>query len=100
MGVTHLPLLHFNDVYRVNKQKLQSGETIDATQFAARVDALRAKWPTDSVEDGAGSGGGLLLFSGDLFSPSVESSVVNISICVSGVSLVVARLGARLEHWA
>lgn len=90
MGVTHLPLLHFNDVYRVNKQKLQSGETIDATQFAARVDALRAKWPDES------GGGGLLLFSGDLFSPSVESSVVNTpagycSLCIRVSSVALGR---------
>lgn len=62
-----LPLLHFNDVYRVSKQKLQSGETIDVTQFAQLIDDVRAGWP---------STGGLLLFSGDLFNPSVESSVV------------------------
>ena len=63
-----LPLLHFNDVYRVSKQKLQSGETIDVSQFARRVDELRDAWPKET--------GGLFLFSGDLFSPSVESSVV------------------------
>ena len=63
-----LPLLHFNDVYRVSKQKLQSGETIDVSQFAQRVGDLRDAWPKET--------GGLLLFSGDLFSPSVESSVV------------------------
>ena len=65
-----LPLLHFNDVYRVSKQKLQSGETIDVTQFAQLIDDVRAKWPPT---------GGLLLFSGDLFNPSVESSVVRFS---------------------
>lgn len=63
-----LPLLHFNDVYRVSKQKLQSGETIDVSQFSERLDTLRDAWPKET--------GGLLLFSGDLFSPSVESSVV------------------------
>jgi 5'-nucleotidase len=63
-----LPVLHFNDVYRVSKQKLQSGDTIDVSQFAQRVDGLRDAWPKET--------GGLLLFSGDLFSPSVESSVV------------------------
>ena len=71
--IMHLPLLHFNDVYRVSKQKLQSGETIDVSQFARRVDGLRGAWPKET--------GGLLLFSGDLFSPSVESSVV-LRICL------------------
>lgn len=69
-----LPLLHFNDVYRVSKQKLQSGETIDVSQFSERLDTLRDAWPKET--------GGLLLFSGDLFSPSVESSVVIIYGCI------------------
>lgn len=84
-----LSLIHFNDVYRVTPQKLkvssvnydlllltnycvfnQSGspETIDVTQFAALVDDLRDAWKKESKE-------GLVLFSGDAFSPSVESSV-------------------------
>ncbi|KAG8906831.1 hypothetical protein FRB99_006006 [Tulasnella sp. 403] len=68
---TILNLLHFNDVYRVSPQKLPGGGTIDVTQFAALVDSLRDAWPSrdDELKDG------LLLFSGDLFSPSVESSV-------------------------
>ncbi|KAF7322681.1 25S rRNA adenine-N(1) methyltransferase [Mycena chlorophos] len=59
-----LQLLHFNDVYRCAPQKLapKSDETIDVTQFAALLESLR-------TEDG------LVLFSGDLFAPSVESSV-------------------------
>ncbi|KAF7311636.1 25S rRNA adenine-N(1) methyltransferase [Mycena kentingensis (nom. inval.)] len=59
-----LRILHFNDVYRVAPQKLDptKADTIDVTQFAALLDSLR----TDD---------GLVLFSGDLFSPSVESSV-------------------------
>ncbi|KAF9532356.1 Metallo-dependent phosphatase-like protein [Crepidotus variabilis] len=68
-----LSILHFNDVYRVTPQKFSSkpNETIDVTQFAALVDDLRDKWPhsNDGKKDG------LLLFSGDVFSPSVESSV-------------------------
>jgi hypothetical protein len=66
-----LPILHFNDVYRVSKQKLQSGGTIDVTQFAHLVNSSRNNWPTT---------GGLVLFSGDLFNPSVESSVVPIVV--------------------
>ncbi|KAK7440247.1 hypothetical protein VKT23_017188 [Stygiomarasmius scandens] len=68
-----LPILHFNDVYRVQPQKLspKSPETIDVTQFAANLDRIRKNWP--SRPDGERDG--LVLFSGDLFSPSVESSV-------------------------
>jgi 5'-nucleotidase len=61
MSSETLNLLHFNDVYRVTKQKVEGG-TIDVSQFARLVDDLRDQ---DT----------LLLFSGDLFSPSVESSV-------------------------
>lgn len=45
--------------------------TIDVTQFAAMIDDIRDSWPqrVDGKRDG------LVLFSGDLFSPSVESSV-------------------------
>ncbi|KAL1709989.1 Metallo-dependent phosphatase-like protein [Schizophyllum commune] len=68
-----LPLLHFNDVYRVNPQKLAPGssDTIDVTQFAAMLDDLRQGW--DARADGSREG--LVLFSGDVFAPSVESSV-------------------------
>lgn len=69
-----LSILHFNDVYRVTPQKLDPArpeDTIDVTQFAALVDDLRDRWPQrlDGQRDG------LFLFSGDVFSPSVESSV-------------------------
>jgi 5'-nucleotidase len=68
-----LPILHFNDVYRVRPQKLSphSLETIDVTQFSALLDDIRSQWP--EREDGKKDG--LSLFSGDAFSPSVESSV-------------------------
>ncbi|CAE6516088.1 unnamed protein product [Rhizoctonia solani] len=70
--MSSLSILHFNDVYRVTKQKIQgSKETIDVTQFAELLDSLRDNWPKrfDGERDG------LVLFSGDLFSPSVESTV-------------------------
>lgn len=52
-------------VYRVTPQKLPgTRETIDVTKFAT---LLQAHHPTP--EDG------LVLFSGDAFSPSVESSI-------------------------
>ena len=68
-----LNILHFNDVYRVQPFKLspQSPETIDVTQWAAMLDDVRGRWPVRP--DGARDG--LVLFSGDVFSPSVESSV-------------------------
>ncbi|CAE7121238.1 unnamed protein product [Rhizoctonia solani] len=70
--MSSLPILHFNDVYRVTKQKIQgSKETIDVTQFAELLDSLRDNWPKRSD----GRRDGLVLFSGDLFSPSVESTV-------------------------
>lgn len=71
--VTSLPILHWNDVYRVTPQKVSpdSTETIDVTQFASLLDNIRSRWTTRP--DGARNG--LSLFSGDLFSPSMESTV-------------------------
>ncbi|KAF8184960.1 Metallo-dependent phosphatase-like protein [Mycena galopus ATCC 62051] len=68
-----LNILHFNDVYRCAPQKLapNSPDTIDVTQFGALLDSLRAQW--NELPDGKRDG--LVLFSGDVFSPSVESSV-------------------------
>ncbi|KAI0670630.1 Metallo-dependent phosphatase [Trametes maxima] len=68
-----LNLLHFNDVYRVQPFKLRpkSPETIDVTQWTAMLDDVQGKWP----ERSDGKREGLVLFSGDVFSPSVESSV-------------------------
>ncbi|KAG8885508.1 hypothetical protein FRB97_000833 [Tulasnella sp. 331] len=64
---TVLNLIHFNDVYHVAPQKIHgASSTIDVTQFAALLDKLRNRWPR---------GQGLVLFSGDVFSPSTESSV-------------------------
>lgn len=68
-AMSKLRLLHFNDVYRVQKQKLSGGGTIDVTQFSALVDSLRVNTSKDHHEKC------LLLFSGDVFSPSVESTV-------------------------
>lgn len=79
--MSKLPIVHFNDVYRVSPQKTGvSVETIDVTQFAALVDDLRGGWP-ERTEDKKRDG--LVLFSGDLFSPSVESSVTRGSHMVS-----------------
>lgn len=79
--MTKLPIIHFNDVYRVRPQKISptSPETIDVTQFAALMDDIRDGWaqrPDGTLE-------GLTLFSGDVFAPSVESSVTRGSHMVS-----------------
>ena len=68
-----LSLLHFNDVYRVTPQKISSDplETIDVTQFTALLHDLRDQWTLRND----GNRDGLVLFSGDVFSPSIESSV-------------------------
>ncbi|KAG8970564.1 hypothetical protein FRC03_006693 [Tulasnella sp. 419] len=67
-----MPDLIYLSVYRVSSQKVPgTNQTIDVTQFAGLVDSLRDQWPKNAN----GSGEGLLLFSGDLFSPSIESSV-------------------------
>jgi hypothetical protein len=68
-----ISVLHWNDVYRVTPQKIchSPPETIDVTQFGAMVDDIRNRWPARSD----GTRDGLVLFSGDVFSPSVESSV-------------------------
>lgn len=79
--MTSLPIAHFNDVYRTRPFKYdpQSPETIDVTQFAATLDDVHDGW--HRREDG--SRDGLVLFSGDVFSPSVESSVTRGSHMVS-----------------
>jgi hypothetical protein len=71
--MSDLTIIHWNDVYRVAPQKInpKSKETIDVTQFAALMDGIRGKWA--HLPDGKRDG--LVLFSGDVFSPSVESSV-------------------------
>lgn len=84
--MSKLSILHWNDVYRVSPQKLssRSEETIDVSQFGALLDDLRGQWPERS--DGARDG--LVLFSGDVFSPSVESSVTRGSHMASSISIL------------
>ena len=100
-----LPILHFNDVYRVRPFKLvpSSPATIDVSQWAAMVQDVRDKWP----QRPDGKREGLLLFSGDLFAPSTESSVTRGSHMVGcrwkwtslRSNLLTSRLsGARYEH--
>lgn len=68
-----LPVLHFNDVYRTQPFKASPSATgtIDVTQWAAMLEDVRDTWP--EREDGKRDG--LVLFSGDVFAPSTESSV-------------------------
>lgn len=59
-------------MYSVTPRKVSpNGDTIDVTQFTALLDDIRCSWHIrpDGTRDG------LSLFSGDLFSPSVESTV-------------------------
>lgn len=91
---TTLPILHFNDVYRVHQSGSQG--TISADQFAAKIASIRTvKWGeksralsfqdhlhTEKQHTTAGEQcrsnfplRGLTLFSGDALNPSIESSV-------------------------
>ena len=97
---TILPLLCFNDVYRVKQRFVpQPGSPEDASsskdgsgdryitvsQFGQLVHTERAKW-ADREEiryDGEKEKDGLILFAGDVFNPSVESSVTRGSHMVS-----------------
>jgi 5'-nucleotidase len=103
--MTKLPIIHWNDVYKVTPQKISSTETIDVTQFAALMDEIRDQWTqrSDGKRDGLTlfSGGKLQLFLSyllhvkandtlDVFSPSVESTVTR------GSHMVTAKLLVRL----
>lgn len=71
---TTLGIVHFNDVYQVGDQKVEidhKKETINVTKFATLLANITAKW--NKRNDGKTDG--LIVFSGDLFSPSVESSI-------------------------
>ncbi|KAE8543376.1 hypothetical protein D1P53_000082 [Cryptococcus gattii VGV] len=83
-----IPLLCFNDVYRVNQkynpqpgapEDNSSDRTITVSQFAELLLSERSKWDdrqSDDEDDQEGpSKEGLVLFAGDVFNPSVESSV-------------------------
>jgi len=94
---TTLPLLCFNDVYRVKQRFVpqpgspedsssSSGERyINVSQFGQLVHSIRDKWADRDEEryDGGKEKDGLILFAGDVFNPSVESSVTRGSHMVS-----------------
>ncbi|KAH9901135.1 Metallo-dependent phosphatase [Cubamyces lactineus] len=91
-----LNLLHFNDVYRVQPFKVhpKSPETIDVTQWAAMLDDIRDQWSLrpDGKRDG------LVLFSGDVFSPSVESSVTRGSHMVPVMNAIGPDIAVTGNH--
>ncbi|KAG5718664.1 Trifunctional nucleotide phosphoesterase protein YfkN [Termitomyces sp. T112] len=91
-----LSIIHWNDVYRVSPQKLtpHSSETIDTAQFAAVLDDIRSSW-TDLAD---GKKNGLVLFSGDVFSPSVESSVTRGSHMVPVMNLLAPDASLTGNH--
>ncbi|KAI0683632.1 Metallo-dependent phosphatase [Cytidiella melzeri] len=94
--MVYLPLLHFNDVYRVQPFKVSpsSGDTIDVTQWAAMLDDVRNSWA--QREDGKRDG--LVLFSGDIFAPSTESSVTRGSHMVPVVNEIAPDVSLTGNH--
>ena len=72
---TILNIAHFNDVYQVTDQKIyvdKKEEIINVAKFATILADVTATW--EDKGDGHGKNG-LIVFSGDLFSPSVESAI-------------------------
>ncbi|WFD34813.1 hypothetical protein MCUN1_001657 [Malassezia cuniculi] len=107
MARVTVPIVHFNDVYRV-RQTVAGGEHIGAEQFAAKVAAIRSSWgenteprpppiaPFSWDVHRARPRKGLVLFSGDLFNPSVESSITrgtHMVPVVNAMNVDVAVLG-------
>jgi 5'-nucleotidase len=98
---TILPLLCFNDVYRVKQRFVpQPGspedsasshgeQFINVSQFGQLVHSIRDTWADRDEEryDGGKEKDGLILFAGDVFNPSVESSVTRGSHMVRLLSL-------------
>lgn len=72
--LTVLNIAHFNDVCQVSDQKIyvdNKEETINVCKFGSLLTSITEKW--EDKGDGRGKNG-LTVFSGDLFSPSIESS--------------------------
>lgn len=116
---TSVPILAFNDVYRVQQRYVPQpgcpdppnafppGADIKVGQFAQLVYDLRAQWPPRKpglAEGGSDDDGrdGLFLFAGDVFSPSVESSVTRgshmVSICIPRASKLVGLACPHTVH--
>lgn len=76
-------------MYRVRQKHPKTGEVLGADQFAALINALRKKWgekdqvcqrpvpdrPFEWESHACRDRRGLVVFSGDTFNPSVESSI-------------------------
>ncbi|TXT08774.1 hypothetical protein VHUM_02902 [Vanrija humicola] len=101
----NIPLLAFNDVYRVRQRYVaQPGAPASDTpappeadisvgQFTELVYSLRDEWAAKPLSD---EKEGLILFAGDVFSPSVDSSVTRGSHMVpvlNGLKLDAACVG-------
>ncbi|OCF34141.1 hypothetical protein I316_04090 [Kwoniella heveanensis BCC8398] len=96
-----LPILCFNDVYRVSQkynpqpgapQDRSGGQHINVSQFAQLLLSERGKW--QDRQDGEKDG--LVLFAGDIFNPSVESSVTrgsHMTPIANGLKVDVACVG-------
>ncbi|EKM55738.1 uncharacterized protein PHACADRAFT_95531 [Phanerochaete carnosa HHB-10118-sp] len=91
-----LPILHFNDVYRVQpfKPSPSAKDTIDVTQWTAMLDNIREQW----AQRPDGKREGLVLFSGDVFSPSTESSVTRGSHMVPVVNEIAPDVSVTGNH--
>ncbi|THU76170.1 Metallo-dependent phosphatase [Dendrothele bispora CBS 962.96] len=91
-----LNIVHWNDVYNISPQKPnpQSSETFDVSQFAQIVNDIRAKWSVDPD----GKKNGLSFFSGDLFSPSVESSITRGSQMVPVMNYIAPDVALAGNH--
>ena len=78
-----------NSVYRVRQKVRESDHELGADQFAAKINEIRKTWhekgqecqrtvpnpPFEWEEHQKRDRNGLCIFSGDLFTPSVESSI-------------------------
>ena len=66
--VTHLDILHFNDVYDINARELKRDQTEEENkkQLRAGCSRFRTAWRQHGMNEK------LCLFSGDLFSPSLR----------------------------
>jgi 5'-nucleotidase len=98
-----IPLICFNDVYRVRQKYVPqpgaprapggadkggpAGE-ISVSQFGQLIYDIRDGWEVKQGEDGEEERQGLVLFAGDVFNPSVESSVTRGShmVCRNNLS--------------
>jgi len=109
-----IPLLCFNDVYRVNQRyvpqpgaprapggadKGGSGGEISVSQFGQLIYDIRDGWGVEQGEDGEEVKQGLVLFAGDVFNPSVESSVTRGSHMVSRGGLCYGPSSSVARHW-